>query len=176
MSQIRTESQISIDEGSRRTAQPTAGASRVGGSPFGGSRSGEPGRDAEARSIAAALIEYLETGRAPDGLFTPDVFCDYTMPHWRLQAAGLADVLGLRSAGHPAPGRVPRWRFDATPGGFLLEVEETWEQGGEQWYCRELIRADVRDGAIAELAVYCTGDWDAARVAQHRAAVTLIRP
>jgi hypothetical protein len=33
----------------------------------------------------------------------------------------------------------------------------------------------VTDGAIAELTVYCTGDWDQARQAEHTAAVTLIR-
>ena len=50
------------------------------------------------------------------------------------------------------------------------------DQGGEQWYCRELIRADVSEQGITELAVYCTGDWDSARVAEHAAAVSLIRP
>ena len=39
-----------------------------------------------------------------------------------------------------------------------------------------MIRAEVADGAIAELTVYCTGDWDQARQADHAAAVTLIRP
>ena len=40
----------------------------------------------------------------------------------------------------------------------------------------KMIRAEVADGAIAELTVYCTGDWDQARQADHAAAVTLIRP
>ena len=39
-----------------------------------------------------------------------------------------------------------------------------------------LIRADVADGAIAVLAVYCTGDCDQATQAEHAAAVTLLRP
>ena len=39
-----------------------------------------------------------------------------------------------------------------------------------------MIRVAVADGAIAELTVYCTGDWDQARQAEHAAAVTLIRP
>jgi hypothetical protein len=34
----------------------------------------------------------------------------------------------------------------------------------------------VTEGAIAELTVYCTGDWDQARQAEHATAVTLIRP
>ena len=85
-------------------------------------------------------------------------------------------MVALRRQGHPGPGRVPRWRCDPTPTGFALEVEERWEQDGESWYCRELIRADVAGEVIAEIAVYCTGDWDSARQAEHRRAVRLSRP
>jgi hypothetical protein len=70
---------------------------------------------------------------------------------------------------------VLRSRLDSTPSGFVLEVEETWESDGDQWYCRELFRADITDGAISELSVYCTGDWDSARMAEHAATVALIR-
>ena len=73
------------------------------------------------------------------------------MPQWRLQAQGLDDVAGLRRTGHPGPGRVPRSRFDATATGFVLEVEEQWDQDGESWYCRELFRS--RSGALHLLHV-----------------------
>lgn len=129
-----------------------------------------------ARSVALRLIEFLETGEAPPGLFAESVFCDFTPPLWRLQARGREPVVALRRQGHPGPGRVPRWRCDPTPTGFVLEVEERWEQDGESWYCRELIRADVAGEVIAEIAVYCTGDWDSARQAEHRRAVRLLRP
>ena len=131
---------------------------------------------ATVTDLAAKLVTFLETGTVPDGLFTADSFCDFTMPQWRLQAQGLDDVVGLRRAGHPAQGRVPRTRLDATATGFVIEVEEEWEQDGEQWYCRELMRADVSDGAISQLSVYCTGDWNRAQVTRHRQTVTLIRP
>jgi hypothetical protein len=132
--------------------------------------------EAQARELAAKFIEFLETGDLPEGLFTPDGFCDFTLPQWRLQAQGIEAIVGMRKAGHPAPGRVPRSRFDATSTGFTLEVEEEWEDGGHAWYCREMFRADMSDGAISELSVYCTGDWDEATMAQHREAVHLIRP
>ena len=130
---------------------------------------------ATARELADMLVSFLETGTAPAGVFTPDVFCDFTMPRWRLQAQGIEDTVALRRAGHPQPGRVPRSRFDATTTGFVLEVEEQWEQDGDSWYCRELFRADVSDGSISQLSVYCTGDWDRARVAEHAQAVRLLR-
>ena len=131
---------------------------------------------ADVRTVADRFLGYLETARAPEGLFAPDVFVDFSMPTWRLQAEGRDAALELRRRGHPWPGRVPRYRLDPTPAGFVLEAEETWDADGRRWYCRELFRADVGVEGITELAVYCTGDWDAARVAEHAAAVALIRP
>ena len=33
-----------------------------------------------ARELAAKLIAFLETGTPPEGLFTAEAFCDFTMP------------------------------------------------------------------------------------------------
>ena len=130
----------------------------------------------QAQTVAARLVEFLETGTPPPDLFTADVFCDFTFPRWRVQAEGLAATVALRKQGHPGPGRVPRWRCDATPTGFVIEFEERWEQDGKEWYSREMARADVNGGAITALSVYCTGDWDAARREEHARAVQLVRP
>jgi hypothetical protein len=126
--------------------------------------------------VASKFVTFLETGQPPPGLFSPEVFCDFTMPTWRLQATGVRDVVALRLAGHSVPRQVPRQRLDPTPTGFVLEVEETWEDRGELWYCRELFRADVTDHGITQLSAYCTGDWDSRRVGEHAEAVTPIRP
>jgi hypothetical protein len=131
---------------------------------------------AAAPAVVAELVHWLETTEVPDGLFTEDVFTDFTAPTWRLQAAGRTDSVAIRQNGHPAPGRVTRLRYDPTPTGFVLEFEEEWDERGDHWYSREMARADLRDGAICEISIYCTGDWSSARVAQHRAAVTLLRP
>ena len=126
--------------------------------------------------LAGKMIRFLETGEAADGLFWPDVFLDLTMPTWRIQAAGAEDLIAVRKQGHPGPGTVTRWRADPIPTGFALEFEERWNSEGQQWYAREMMRIEVTDGAITGLTVYCTGDWDQARQAEHAAAVTLIRP
>jgi hypothetical protein len=132
--------------------------------------------ETRAHALAEKFITFLESNEAPEGLLAPDVFCDFTMPTWRLQASGRQDCVEMRRAGHPVKGTVPRWRFDPTPTGFVLEVEEAWDADGERWTCRELFRADISDEGISQLSVYCTGDWDAARRGEHAAAVTLIRP
>ena len=51
--------------------------------------------------IAAALVRFLETGTADPGLFAPDVFCDFTLPTWRIQGEGRAATLALRTDNHP---------------------------------------------------------------------------
>lgn len=126
--------------------------------------------------LSQAMVTFLETGEAPDNLFAPDVFCDLSMPTWRLQTGDRAAVVDLRRSEHQGPSKVTRWRSDPIPGGFVFEFEERWDDGGSHWYSRELLRADVIDGSIAELAVYCTGDWDADRQAEHARTVTLLRP
>jgi hypothetical protein len=131
---------------------------------------------AVVRDLSEKLIRFLETGDMPEGLFRPDVFLDLTMPTWRVQTVGAEDLIAVRKEGHPGPGTVTRWRADPTPGGFVFEFEERWNSEGQQWYAREMMRIEVADGAIAELTVYCTGDWDEARQAEHTEAVTLIRP
>ena len=126
--------------------------------------------------LAAKDIRFLETGDVAEGLFRPDVFLDLTMPTWRVQAASAEALIAERKQGHPGPGTVTRWRADPTPDGFVFEFEERWHSEGQPWYAREMMRIEVTEGAIAELTVYCTGDWDQARQAEHAAAVTLIRP
>src|SRR3954447_5689570 len=133
-------------------------------------------REERAHALAEQLVAFMESGAPPDGLLAPTVFCDFTMPLWRLQASGVDDVVALRKAGHPGPGRVPRWRFDPTPTGFVLQFEASWEQDGEAGPAREMARADVGADGITQLSVYCTGDWDAARRAEHAGQVTLLRP
>jgi hypothetical protein len=127
-------------------------------------------------TAVANLIRFLETGRAPEGLFAPDCFSDVTLPHWRLQSDTADGVVAIRHQGHPHPGEVIVHRVDPTPRGFVIEFEERWQAEGQRWYCREMIRADVAGSSIVDFAIYCTGDWDEQRQREHAEAVTLLRP
>jgi hypothetical protein len=132
---------------------------------------------AEVERLSLGLVAFLETNALPPGLFAPDVFCDLTLPTWRIQAATPADLLRIRLDSHPDLGRVSRWRSEATRTGFVFEFEEQWmDAAGESWLSRELLWATVEQGQIQALSVYCTGDWDTARQAEHARAVTLRRP
>jgi hypothetical protein len=128
-----------------------------------------------AATAVAGLIRFLETNAAPDGLFAPDVFADVSLPQWRLQGATAEDLVAIRVGGHPVTGQVRVTRVDPTDRGFTMEFEERWQNEGQHWYCREMIRADLTDGRISELSVYCTGDWDEAKQREHAASVQLLR-
>ncbi len=130
----------------------------------------------DSTTAAANLIRFLETGVVPDGLFAPTVFADVSLPQWRIQTDTVDGLLAVRAEGHPFPGEVRVERSQQTEHGFILEFEERWDNDGQRWYCREMIRADVVGTSIVEIAVYCTGDWDQARQREHAAAVHLIRP
>lgn len=131
---------------------------------------------AQVQRVAEDIVTFLETNVPPNGLFHPDVFCDLSLPTWRLQTDSADALVGVRLEGHPGPGRVSRWRADPTPDGLVLEFEERWTHAtGESWYAREMLRATVTDGRISEISIYCTGDWDQARQAEHAQAVALLR-
>lgn len=137
-------------------------------------RAGRAGRADGVDRAVAGLVAWLETGSGADQVFAPDCFLDLSLPHWRVQADGAEGLLRIRDEDHPRPGRVRVERVDRTDQGFVMAFEERWEDG-QQWYCREQVRADVVDGLIVDLAVYCTGDWDEAVQARHEAEVTLLR-
>ena len=141
------------------------------------SRTATAGQGSPDTSAAVAgLIQFLETGSAPDGLFAPDVFSDLSLPQWRIQSGTAEEILAIRAESHPWPGQVRVERVEQTGHGFTIELEERWDDRGQRWYCREMIRADVVGDSIAELSIFCTGDWDQARQREHGEAVHLIRP
>lgn len=131
--------------------------------------------DDAATRLADSLVEWLATGVRQADLFADDVFADLSLPHWRVQAQGADDVFRLREDEHRFGGDVRVEALDRTSRGFLLQFEERWTAEGQRWYARELIHALVVDGRIAELAVYCTGDWDESVQRRHAEQVRLLR-
>jgi len=130
----------------------------------------------DATTAVANLIRFLETGEVAEDLFAPDLFADVSLPLWRLQSDTPDGLVQIRVDRHPCAGRVTVRRVDPTEGGFVIEFEERWEDQGQHWYAREMIRADVVGASIVDISVYCTGDWDDQRQRDHAAAVTLLRP
>ena len=131
---------------------------------------------AHVRASVDRFVAFLETG-ATEGLFAPDVFADVTLPHWRVQVQGAAEMIAAKTDFHPPAGRTRVEKVMPSAHGYTIKVEERWEDQGTQWYCREAFLCELDEqGRITEISVYCTGDWDEAAVARHAEAVTLLRP
>ena len=56
-----------------------------------------------------------------------------------------------------------------TASGFVTEHEEHQDVDGEDYSARRLWLCEVRDGRIAEVVGYCSGEWDDALRARHAA-------
>jgi len=127
--------------------------------------------------VADRLVDFLATGQGGEELFAPDVFGDLSLPHWRIQTTSAEDLLRVRrGGGHAGGGNVRVERLLAGPTWVLVQFAERWPAAGQRWYAREMVLADVRDGRIVELTVYCTGDWDEETQQRHATTVRLPRP
>jgi hypothetical protein len=125
----------------------------------------------------AALVRWLETSEGAEQLFAPDCFFDISLPQWRLQADTRDGLVAIRRTSHPTEGTgtVHLERVGTTDRGFMITFAERWRYAGQNWYCREMLQADVVDDRIVELAVACTGDWDEATQQRHAREVALIK-
>jgi hypothetical protein len=132
--------------------------------------------DGDQARLVDRLVQWLETGVRPDDLFAEDVFVDLSLPHWRIQAQGADDAFRIRAGDHPYQGEVRVEALDRTSRGVLIQFEERWSAGGQEWYCRELVHCIVNGDRISGLAVYCTGDWDEVVQRRHHEQVFLLRP
>jgi hypothetical protein len=132
--------------------------------------------DPTSAALAETFVLWLETGVRPEGLFSPTVFGDLSLPQWRVQTRGPDELYAVREAGHQGPHAVRVERLDRTGHGFVLQFSERWAAKGQEWYARELVLAVAEGDSITELVLYCTGDWDEATQRRHAEQVTLIRP
>jgi ketosteroid isomerase-like protein len=137
-----------------------------------------------AAPIDPATVERLSRGfhdtfrnlDAGDDVFSPDVFFDLNMPVWRFQMQGPeAWAAQLRKLAQGEV-RVDVQRTIATETGFVTEHVERQAVAGEELSARRLWLCEVRDGRIAEVVGYCSGEWDEALRARHAVEAPMIRP
>jgi len=71
--------------------------------------------------------------------------------------------------------RVDVLRTVPTASGFMTEHVESRDVGGEVLSARRLWLCEVRDGQIAEVIGYCSGEWDEQLRARHAVEAPMIR-
>ena len=131
--------------------------------------------DATAQELSERLADVFRTADIGDVL-TDDVFLDGHPPLWRFQLEGRDTFATWLKGYSPDGATITVVRAIPTVTGFVTEFVGQHEENGEQLTDRKILLCEVRSGRIAELTVYCSGDWDAELRARHAAESSLIRP
>lgn len=131
--------------------------------------------DSEAQRLSEAVADMFRTG-VVGGVLTEDVFLDGHPPFWRFQlegretfAAWLADFVGDGADVEVAA-------VEPTANGFVTQFISRHDEDGVEITDRKILLCELRDGRVAALTVFCSGDWDPELRARHAAETTLIRP
>jgi ketosteroid isomerase-like protein len=139
--------------------------------------------DAErAERLSTRFGAVFETFDPDHDLFAPDAFFDLNMPVWRFQLVGGDTFAGQLRAIARGKVQLDVLRTVPTASGFVAEHEERQvidagtEDEGEMYSARRLWLCEVRDGRIAEVVGYCSGEWDEALRARHAAEAPMLRP
>jgi ketosteroid isomerase-like protein len=131
--------------------------------------------DATAQELSERLADVFRTADVGD-LFAEDVFFDGHPPFWRFQLQGREAFATWLAGYSPGGAETDVVRTVPTVTGFVTEFTGRHEENGEPMTDRKLILCEVRGGRIAELSVYCSGDWNAELRARHAAETPLLRP
>jgi hypothetical protein len=131
--------------------------------------------DALAQELSERLADVFRTGAAGDVL-ADDVFLDGNPPLWRFQLQGRDAFDGWIKSFMPGGADTTVVRTIPTATGFVTEFVGRHLQNGDEMTDRKILLAAVRHDRIAELTVYCSGDWDAELRARHAAETRLLRP
>jgi ketosteroid isomerase-like protein len=131
--------------------------------------------DAVAQELSERLADVFRTAQATDVL-ADDVFLDGNPPEWRFQLQGRDAFDAWIKSFMPDGADTTVVRTIPTVTGFVTEFTGRHDEDGGEITDRKILLAEVRDGRVAELTVYCSGDWDADLRARHAAETQLIRP
>jgi hypothetical protein len=131
--------------------------------------------DALAQELSERLADVFRTGDVNDVL-AEDIFLDGNPPLWRFQLQGRSTFSAWIKSFMPDGAETTVVRTVPTVTGFVTEFAGRHHHGDEEITDRKILLAEVRQGCVAELTIYCSGDWDAELRARHAAETQLIRP
>ena len=128
-----------------------------------------------AERLSERLADVFRTADVGE-LFTEDLFLDGHPPLWRFQLQGIDAFASWLKGYSPEGVDTTVVRTVPTASGFVTELTGRHQEDSELMTDRKIILCAIRDGHIAELTIYCSGDWDADLRARHEAETTLLRP
>ena len=130
--------------------------------------------DATAQELSERLADVFRTADVGDVL-ADDVFLDGHPPLWRFQLAGRDTFAAWLKGYSPDGAEISVVRTIPTVSGFVSEFVGCHQENGELMTDRKILLCEVRGGNIAELTIYCSGDWDSELRARHAAEASILR-
>lgn len=131
--------------------------------------------DATAQELCERLADVFRSSEVGDVL-TDDVFLDGHPPLWRFQLQGRDNFAAWLKDYAPEGVETSVVRTIPTATGFVTELVGRHIEDGKELTDRKIVLCAVRDGQIAEMTIFCSGDWDDELRARHAAEATVIRP
>jgi ketosteroid isomerase-like protein len=131
--------------------------------------------DATAQELSERLADVFRTANVGDVL-GDDVFVDGHPPLWRFQLQGRDTFAAWLQGYSPEGAETTVVHTIPTATGFVTEFTGRHHEDGDEITDRKILLAEVREGRITDLTIYCSGDWDAELRARHAAETELIRP
>jgi hypothetical protein len=131
--------------------------------------------DGVAQELSERLADVFRTADVGD-ILSDDVFLDGHPPFWRFQLQGRDRLAIWIKSFMPDGADTTVVRTIPTATGFVTEFVGRHHHDGEDTTDRKILLAEVRAERIAELTIYCSGDWNAELRARHAAETQLIRP
>jgi ketosteroid isomerase-like protein len=131
--------------------------------------------DATAQELSERLADVFRTADVGD-LFTDDLFLDGHPPLWRFQLQGRDEFAAWLQSYTPDGAETTVVRTVPTVSGFVAEFVGRHDEDGEEMTDRKILLCEVRNGRIADLTIYCSGDWDAALRTRHASEAPILRP
>lgn len=126
--------------------------------------------------LVEGFVRFLETAEDTDGVLDSDVFVDLNVPHWRYQLQGARALAEQLRQDSPNGSAITVGRRAATPTGFVVECAYRQDDHvGVGTVYRTMWLVEVANGRIAEVVLYCTGEWDAETQKRQAAEAPMIR-
>jgi ketosteroid isomerase-like protein len=127
-------------------------------------------------SLSIRFNRCFETLDCDEELFAADALFDLNMPVWRFQLRGPEAWAAQLKRINEGPSRVETLRTIPTTTGFVTEHVEHQDVRGQDLSTRRLWLCEVRDGRIAEVVGYCSGEWNDELRARHAREAPMFRP
>ena len=128
----------------------------------------------EARSRRSAIDRFLDAILGADiescTAWAPGVHLDATVPNWRLEADGIAEVRAEYSRWFADPGQFEELQRLVTSTGEVIDYVLTWTENGVPHAAHHMHILEIEDGLIASDTVMCGGRWSADLLAEIEAA------